>query len=124
MINALTNYFVCNATSKTRTNYSCYVILKGNHAGVYSIMDEIRPLITREEKGTPYKGFCSIEEALETVRKEIGPNYFISSHLKGKQVKQTMVIPGQTFSEIVLKDQEEKKINTEKINSARLNNMP
>lgn len=65
--------------------FSCYAIIAGPHAGVYSTWEEIRILVLNSDKITPYKGYYSLEEAFTAVRASVGPNDFIIILLKGKK---------------------------------------
>lgn len=40
--------------------------------------------ILGNERVSSYRGYYSLEEAFSTVRDNVGPNYFISTLLKGK----------------------------------------
>lgn len=61
------------------------------------------------------------------VRKAIGPNYFISTALKGKQVKDTAKsVITYSFADVLMREQEEMKLRTQHMIApeTRLNNMP
>lgn len=107
VINALVNYFQTTIHKLEGKKISCYTVLIGSQAGVYTTWDEVKFGILGNERSATYKGYCSLEEAFSTVRASVGPNYFISILLKEKNIVASL---NKTYMEaVVTREKEEER---------------